>query len=90
MSAAPFRAVAGDIVSDHGWLTLREAEALARFYAVEAAQQTGAPARLCANRALALEVAAQAARRWRRAAGWGGPEGADAPGGSGGDRARCA
>ncbi len=78
MSVAPFRCVAGDILSDHGWLTLVDAEALARFYAAEAARQAGAAARVCAARAQALAAATRAARNWRRAAGWSDPEAADA------------
>jgi hypothetical protein len=79
MSGAPFRAIGGAVVSDHGAIALDEARSLAAFYASEAgALHTGAGwRRLAAERAQALALAAAAAEGWRRAAGWADPEAAD-------------
>jgi hypothetical protein len=79
MTGAPFRAIGGAIISDHGPITLAEAWALAAFYAAEAtAPLNGAIwRRLAAERARALEFAGAEAQRWRRAAGWADPEAAD-------------
>ena len=79
MSAAPFRAIGGAVVSDHETLTLARARELAAFYAREATHlpQTSLAHRLCAARANALRAAARAAWQWRRAAGWRDPEAAD-------------
>jgi hypothetical protein len=79
MSGAPFRAIGGAVVSDHGAMALAEARTLATFYAFEANSPfTGAVWRRMADeRARALERAATDAERWRRAAGWADPEAAD-------------
>lgn len=79
MSGAPFRAIGGAVVTDHGAITLKQARELAKFYAREAdALPRASPARgLCDARAGALGRAAQEALLWRRAAGWSDPEAAD-------------
>jgi hypothetical protein len=79
MTDAPFRAIGGSVVADHGPIALGKARALARFYADEAAAAgNGAPWRhLAARRAGALLEAAREAALWRRAAGWTDPEAAD-------------
>ncbi len=81
MSGAPFRHIGGAVIADHGPLSLADAEAHARFYAQEATALRGAGvqrlAELCADRADALRTAIEAARCWRRAAGWADPGRAD-------------
>jgi hypothetical protein len=79
MMGAPFRAVGGTILADHGPMRLAQARALAAFYAREAARQRqgSRAAGLCAERCRALAHAADDAARWRRAAGWTDPEMAD-------------
>ncbi|MGH6991967.1 MAG: hypothetical protein ACRED8_10590 [Caulobacteraceae bacterium] len=73
-----FSACGGAILSDAGALSLREARALAGFYAREA-EAAGASAWVerCAGRAKALERAIAVASSWRKAAGWADPEAAD-------------
>jgi hypothetical protein len=81
VTAAPFGHIGGAVVGDHGPVGLRLARDLARFYGLEAIDRQKAGERrialTCARRALALHQAAEAAVRWRRAAGWREPEGAD-------------
>jgi hypothetical protein len=80
MSRAPFRAIGGAVVADHGVIALAEARALARFYAGEARALPGGSraAEVCAGRARALIEATDQAWLWRRAAGWTDPDAADA------------
>ena len=79
MSCAPFRAIGGAVVSDHGGIALNEARSLADFYASEAGSGAASAVwrRVAAERAEALALAAAAAEGWRRAAGWADPEAAD-------------
>jgi len=77
MSAAPFRAVGGAILADHGPIRLTDARALMVAYAREAAASGGRWRDLCGGRAQALSAAVTEAMAWRRAAGWGDPEQAD-------------
>lgn len=83
MNGAPFSHLGGAILADHGALSLAEARGLAMFYAREAcfnAKAGAAAAALtCADRAVALNAAVDAALAWRRAAGWRNPEDADLP-----------
>lgn len=83
MKGAPFRAIGGSVIADHGPIALAEARALARFYASEAVlwRDLGrrATAVACARRAMVLIEAAAAVETWRRAAGWAHPEAADSP-----------
>ena len=82
MSGAPFRHIGGAVIADHGPLSLAAAEASARFYSDEASALRDACAHrlagLCAEREDALRAAIDAARSWRRAAGWADPHDADA------------
>jgi hypothetical protein len=79
-----YRHIGGAVVGDHGAVSLARARALVRFYGREAlhCRRHGqrALAKACARRALALYVALSEAARWRRAAGWKEPEGADVTG----------
>lgn len=81
MNGASFAHLGGAVVCDHGPLSLRDARSLAVFYADEADHCRAAGAikagLVCTARAAALSVAAVAAARWRRAAGWRNPEAAD-------------
>jgi hypothetical protein len=79
MTRAPYRAIGGAIITDHGPVTLAAARALAEFYHHEqAGLRPGARlAVLCAERARALAGAVHEAQLWRRAAGWTNPEAAD-------------
>ncbi len=79
MSGAPFRAIGGAIISDHGAIALAEVRSLAAFYAREAKSPFAGATwrRLAGARARALERAAAEAEGWRRAAGWTDPEAAD-------------
>jgi hypothetical protein len=77
VTGAPFHAVGGAILADHGPLSLKEARALAVFYAREAVGEGGARAGFCMTRSLTLARAAYDAERWRRAAGWTDPDLAD-------------
>ena len=81
MNGAPFAAIGGGVSADHGPLTLAQARALANFYGAEAAHCRSVGAKragqICAARADALNRAAHAAARWRRAAGWADPDAAD-------------
>jgi hypothetical protein len=83
MNGAPFRAIGGAVVADHGPLSLAEARALARFYASEAGHWRDLDGRAasdaCARRAGTLRDAVTAAEMWRRAAGWADPDAADDP-----------
>jgi hypothetical protein len=79
MGQAPYTHIGGMVVTDHGPVTLARAEQLARFYEIEAHEPPGrrhADA-ICAVRATALRHAAEAAKAWRRAAGWLDPYAAD-------------
>ncbi len=82
MIGAPFRHIGGMVLADHGPLTLVAADDLAKFYQSEAQRwltpKNRLTPRICEQRAVALLEAAEAARRWRRAAGWADPEAADA------------
>jgi hypothetical protein len=79
MSEAPYRAMGGCVVTDHGFLALANARRLSGFYALEAASPGtgGRWRRLAAQRSQALALAVEDAGRWRRAAGWTDPEAAD-------------
>ena len=79
MNEAPFRAVGGAVLADHGVIALAEARALARFYDREVAtlSATSAAAQVCIQRRDALDRAARDAWLWRRAAGWAEPDAAD-------------
>ncbi|HEY2480767.1 MAG TPA: hypothetical protein VGI30_01050 [Caulobacteraceae bacterium] len=79
MSPAPFRAVGGAVLSDHGVIALAEVRALVAFYAAEAASAVNGAVwrRQAAERARALELAVAGAESWRRAAGWADPGAAD-------------
>ena len=79
MSEAPYRAMGGSVVTDHGVLPLANARMLSGFYALEAASpETGSRwRRLAAQRSQALTLAVEDAGRWRRAAGWTDPDAAD-------------
>ena len=81
MTGAPYRHIGGAVIADHGTIALAEVRALIAFYEREARFNLGAgasgAARLCGERALALQAALEAARLWRRAAGWRDPEAAD-------------
>ena len=79
MSEAPYRAMGGCVVTDHGVLALANARSLSGFYALEAASAGNASrwSRLAAQRSQALALAVEHAGRWRRAAGWTDPEAAD-------------
>ena len=63
MTDAPFRAIGGSVVTDHGPIALGEARAFVRFYSDEAAAAgNGAPwRRLAARRARALSETADQA-----------------------------
>jgi hypothetical protein len=77
VNRAPFSHIGGAVIADHGPIGLVEARKLASFYSAEAkaADEAGAAGWVgqCSGRALALDVAAEAAARWRRAAGWADP-----------------
>jgi hypothetical protein len=81
VNRAPFAHIGGDVIADHGPIALVQARDLVALYAVEAqaAADAGAArwASRCRGRALSLAAAAEAAVRWRRAAGWADPEAAD-------------
>ena len=81
MSAALFTHSGGAVIGDNGPIGLALARDLARFYGLEAIDRDAAgdarDAVTCARRALALHAAAEAAARWRRAAGWREPLAAD-------------
>lgn len=79
MTDAPYRAMGGCVVTDHGVLALANARTLSGFYALEAVSSgTGERwRRLAAQRSQALALAAEDAGRWRRAAGWTDPDVAD-------------
>jgi hypothetical protein len=77
MTSAPYRAIGGSVVTDHGVIALAEARALYGFYAREAAGTSGLWRRIAAERSQALVSAAEDAERWRRAAGWTEPDEAD-------------
>jgi hypothetical protein len=81
VNRAPFSHIGGAVIADHGAIGLVEARRLASLYAAEAKAAAKASATrwagLCAGRALALAAAAEAAARWRRAAGWADPRTAD-------------
>jgi len=77
VSAAPFRALGGVILADHGPIHLAEARALMVVYMREAGANQGGWRDLCVARAQALAAAVIHATEWRRAAGWGDPEQAD-------------
>lgn len=81
MIGAPFRHIGGMVLADHGPLTLVAARDLAKFYQSEAQRwslrKNGRSPCICEKRAVALLEAVEAARRWRRAAGWAAPEAAD-------------
>ena len=81
MNRAPFSHIGGAVIADHGPIGLVETRKLASLYAAEAksAAEAGAArwVSLCAGRAIALAAAADAAARWRRAAGWADPRTAD-------------
>jgi hypothetical protein len=79
VSGAPFRAIGGAIVSDHGVIALAEVRTLAVFYASEAKSPFASAVwrRLADDRARALKQAAAEAEGWRRAAGWTDPDVAD-------------
>lgn len=83
MNGAPYRHIGGAVIADHGPVALAEVRALIAFYEREARFNLGAgagrTARLCGRRALALHAALEAARLWRRAAGWPDPEAAGRP-----------
>jgi hypothetical protein len=83
VKGAPFRAIGGAVVADHGSIPLAEARRLSQFYATEALHCHGQGLRngaaVCASRAKALREAVAAAELWRRAAGWADPDAADAP-----------
>ncbi|MGH7022248.1 MAG: hypothetical protein ACREEB_01510 [Caulobacteraceae bacterium] len=76
MSEAPYRAIGGMVVADHGPIALRQARDLAASYARDANGGGGWSAR-CAARAEALAMAINDASNWRRAAGWADPDEAD-------------
>ena len=80
MNEAPFRAVGGVVLADHGVIALAKARALARFYAREVAAlpATSTAARICILRRDALDRAAREVGLWRGAAGWAEPDAADA------------
>jgi hypothetical protein len=77
VSEAPFRALGGAILADHGPIRLSDARALMVVYMREADANQGGWRDVCAARAQALAVAVTHATEWRRAAGWGDPEQAD-------------
>ncbi len=81
MIGAPFRHIGGMVLADHGPLTLVAAHELAEFYKSEALRWSSPSGKrslcICEQRATALLEAAEAAKRWRRAAGWTNPEAAD-------------
>jgi hypothetical protein len=83
VKGAPFRAIGGAVVADHGPIPLAAARRLSLFYATEALhcrrQGHRDGAAVCASRAKALREAVAAAEVWRRAAGWADPDAADAP-----------
>ncbi len=96
MKTAPFRAIGGAVVADHGPIPLALARRLGQFYASEAAHWLAQGSRdaseACGRRANALREAVSATETWRRAAGWADPDAADAaviraPGGRGAHRA---
>jgi hypothetical protein len=82
VNRAPIRHLGGHIMTDHGPLSLAAARGLAAFYRQEskACRAAGAVAweTSCENRAEDLERAVAEAALWRRAAGWGDPDAADA------------
>ena len=82
MIGAPFRHIGGTVLADHGPLTLVAARELATFYQSEARRWSSSDGKrfpcICKQRATALLEAAEAAEKWRRAAGWTNPEAADA------------
>jgi nucleoside diphosphate kinase len=82
MIGAPFRHIGGTVLADHGPLTLVAARELAKFYQSEARRRPSQDGKrfpcICGQRATALLEAAEAAEKWRRAAGWTNPEAADA------------
>jgi hypothetical protein len=81
MKGAPFRAIGGAVISDHGPIPLAQARELARVYASEARRwrAQGHPAfAACTHRAAVLRDAVASAETWRRAAGWTNPDAADA------------
>ena len=80
MKRAPYRAIGGSIITDHGPIPLAHARDLARFYDCEAeAAPDNVLARACRVRAETLRVALIEASHWRRAAGWTDPDAADRP-----------
>lgn len=96
MKSAPFRAIGGAVVADHGPVPLALARRLGQFYASEAlhwrSQDSRDAAEACGRRANVLREAVAATETWRRAAGWADPDAADAiviraRGGHGADRA---
>lgn len=74
MNEAPFRAIGGAVVADHGLIPLPEARALVAAYAREAETSDGRWRSLCAARVRNLAIAAAEATDWRRAAGWADPD----------------
>lgn len=77
MTGAPFRAIGGSVVADHGPIALADARALQTFYAGEADHAGETWTRRAVERSHALADAVKDAERWRRAAGWTNPDDAD-------------
>lgn len=73
----PIRAIGGQVICDHGPVSLATARGLARFYLAEAELAPEPWRAICACRALALARAIEGAGNWRRAAGWRSPDAAD-------------
>jgi len=74
----PFAAIGGQVISDHGPLTLAEARRLVHAYLAEAELASGRWRAICLRRAATLAEAIRESGRWRRAAGWRSPDEADA------------
>src|SRR5271155_5020414 len=68
VKGAPFRAIGGAVIADHGPIRLAEARRLSQFYAIEAlhCRDQGSPdaSALCGRRAQALREAVAAAEIW--------------------------
>ncbi len=79
MTGAPYRAVGGCVVTDHGVLAMANTRMLSGFYAREAAspETGGRRGRVAPPRSQALATAVEDAGRRRHAAGWIDPDAAD-------------